>query len=182
MESVPACIWPAPRSVSPGQSRPALLTHSLTPRTARPGRTRLSLTHSLTQTDPHGRTRNGDGREPEQPVQHRLPSRPLVMKKENFFKYSFPTSARSPHSQTCQSARSPQRTPPHTPLSWKPEMLLCKLITLFKPLQQLCPNLAHIQLTDSSFHQCVNTNVFSLSLAPPQQNVHRWTELANNTR
>lgn len=78
-ESVPGCIWPAPLSVTPGQTRPAPLTHSapVLPH----GTARLGSARTLTHT---ARTRNGDGREPEQPVHHGLPSRPLVTKKTFF--------------------------------------------------------------------------------------------------
>lgn len=133
VESVPVCIWPAPLSVTPGQTRPALLTHSPPVFLHGSARTHTALTHSLThtdrQTDAHGRTRNGDGREPEQPVHHGLPSRPLVMKKK---KKTFSNTLSYICSFTSETnllfcARTLVRTPPHRELSWKSEMLHWKI-------------------------------------------------------
>lgn len=87
-------------SLSP-RAKPAQLlslTLRLFSRTPRPGRTRHSLTHTA-------RTRNGDGREPEQPVHHGLPSRPLVTKKLFFLNSLFRTSVRTPQKQTWYFAR-----------------------------------------------------------------------------
>lgn len=73
------------------------------------------------------RTRNGHGREPEQPVQHGLPSRPLVTRKLFVF-ILFPTLANGVHKQSRYSARSPSvcgqsSTPPHRQPSHESKMI-----------------------------------------------------------
>lgn len=196
MESVPACIWPAPLSVTPGQTRPAPLTHS--PPVFPHGSARTHTRHSLTQSHTHSEDTEWRRKGARAACPPRTPL--TTPGKKNFFLFfKFPLSqlfsfTLETNLLFCEGAlaRYTHTTHTHTPLHWEPscktrdDTLLDTRLYLHDhtfhtsiTTLSLLWKLMNIKRTDWSFNEYVNIDIFCFF---PQQNVHRWTQLANNTR